>query len=181
MSSKLVVISCLVWMLLLLLLLAANSPAAASLCQLGNVASNYPHQALPNQQIQVNTTISGSCASDGEDYFSARVDLVDKLSNSTISSNSTPIGYNATDFSVTVENGVVTPSMNVTWPLEIDVYVTESGGVVGKYLFTTSNATIQVGVMPVPEFHSEPGLVIAIMVLAATLMIRRELSNPRRI
>lgn len=177
MSSKLVVcISCLVWMLLIV----ANSPAA-SLCQLGNVTSNYPHQALPNQQIQVSTTIAGSCASDGEDYFSARVDLVDKLSNSTISSNSTPIGYNATDFSVTVENVVVTPSMNVTWPLEIDVYVTESGGVVGKYLFTVSNATIQVGAMPVPELHAEPGLVISIMVLAATLMVRRKLSNPRRI
>ena len=175
MSFKIAIsMSCLVG---ILLILAPNSPVAASLCQLSNVTSAYPHEALPNQQIQVRTTITGSCASDGEDYFSARVDLVDKLRNSTISSNSIPIGYNATNFSVAVENVAVTPSLNVTWPLEVNVYVTESGGVSGKYLFASYNATIQVGPMPVPEIHAEPDLIISITLLVTTLMIVRK---PRR-
>ncbi len=76
-----------------------------------------------------------------------------------------------------VENVAVTPSLNVTWPLEVNVYVTESGGVIGKYLFVSYNATIQVGPMPVPELHAEPDLIISITLLVTTLMIGR---RPRR-
>ena len=158
----------------ILLVLVSNSPVSSSLCQLISVTSTYPHEATSNQQIQVSTTIAGSCVSDGEDYFSVRADLVDKLANSTISSNSVPIGYNARNFSVTVENIAVTPPLNVTWPLEIDVYVTEAGGVMGKYLLTVDNATIQVGTTPMPEFHVAPNLVISITLLATLLAIRRE-------
>lgn len=132
----------------ILLLLSSNPLASASLCQLSNLTLTYPHQALSNQQIQVSTTVEGSCVSDGEDYFSVRADLVDELTNSTPSTNSVPVGYNATHFSVTVENVAVTPQENVTWPLEVDVYVFESGGVTGKYLLAVENLTVQVGSMP---------------------------------
>jgi len=146
---------------------------SSSLCQLTGVTSTYPHYALPDQHIQVSTTIAGTCASDGEDYFSARVDLVDKLANMTISSNSTPIGYNAKNFSVTVENMAVTPSLNVTWPLEVDVYVTESGGVNGKYLLTVNDAIIQVGTLPMPEFRVDSNLAITALTITI-LMLRRK-------
>ena len=136
-----------------LLFLSTNPVASASLCQLGKVGSNYPHQSLPNQQIQVNTSVAGSCASDGENYFSIRVDVIDKHSNSMLSSNSVPIGYNAKNFSVIVQNVAVTPQGNVTWPLGIDVYVIESGGLNGKYLLMVDNATIQVGVPSAPELQ----------------------------
>ena len=164
----------------ILLMLCTNSPVSSSLCQLNSVASTYPHQALPNQPIQVNTTIAGSCASDGEDYFSVRVDLLDKLTNSTVASNSVPVGYNAKNFSVTIENSAVTPQLNVTWPLEIDVYVTESGGVMGKYLLTIDNATIQVGTVSMPEIQVTPGSVIPFMLLVTVLVIRLKDSKRRR-
>lgn len=157
----------------ILLMFSTNSAASASLCQLSNVASTYPHQALPNQQIQVSTNVAGSCASNGEDYFAVRVDLVDKLSNSMPSSNSVPVGYNAKNFSVTVENHAVTPHENVTWPLEIDVYVLESGGLAGKYLLRVDNATIQVGNMSMPEFNLAPSSVIPLTLLVTVLVIRQ--------
>ena len=157
-----------------LLILSVNSPVSASLCQLISVTSTYPHEALPNQQIRVNTTVAGSCASDGEDYFSVRADLVDKLVNSTISSNSIPVGYNAKNFSVIVENVAVTPPLNVTWPLEIDVYVTESGGLMGKYLLTVDNATIQVGTIPMPEYLVSPNLLISVPLLLTLLVMPRK-------
>jgi hypothetical protein len=163
----------------ILLILSTNSPASSSLCQLIGVTSDFPHQALSNQPIQVNTTVAGSCASDGEDYFSVRVDLLDKLTNSTISSNSVPVGYNAKNFSVMIANSAVTPQSNVTWPLEIDVYVIESGGVMGKYILSIDNATIQVGTMPMPEIQVTPGSVIPVMLLAAVLVIRLKSSNRR--
>jgi len=160
----------------IILILTAPS-ASSSLCQLSSVTSTYPHEAQPNQRIQVNTTVAGTCASDGEDYFSARADLVDKLANVTVSSNSTPIGYNAKNFSVTIENVAVTPSLNVTWPLEVYVYVTESGGVNGRYLLTVNNATVQVGTLPVPEFNFNSNL--AIIVLGITILMLRRKSKCR--
>jgi len=170
-------ISLVAGMFIVLIIPAAVS---SSLCTLASVTSIYPHEALPNQQIQVNTTIVGSCASDGEDYFSARVDIVDKLANSTISSNSIPIGYYAKNFSVTIQNVAVTPSQNRTWPLEIDVYVTESGGVNGKYSLTINNATIQVGTLPLPEFHINPNVMITTILLAAILIIRTQMRSSKR-
>ena len=163
------------------MILITTSAVSSSLCTLAGVTSTYPHEALPNQQIQVSTTIVGSCASDGEDYFSARADLVDKLANSTLSSNSIPIGYNAKNFSVTIQNVAVTPSVNGTWPLEVSVYVTESGGVNGKYLLTINNATIQVGTLPTPEFHVDPNVVVVAILLAAILMIRNRPSKRHRL
>ena len=152
---------------------STSSVASASLCQLSNVSSSYPHQALPNQQIQFSTNVVGSCDSDGEDYFAVRVDLVDSQSNSMSSSNSVPVGYNANNFSVTVENHIVTPHENMTWPLEIDVYVLESGGLAGKYLLRVDNATIQVGNMSMPEFNLAPNSIIPLTLLVAVLVVRQ--------
>jgi hypothetical protein len=171
-------VSLLAW---ILFMFSTSSVASASLCQLSNVSSSYPHQALPNQQIQVSTNVAGSCASNGEDYFAVRVDLVDRLSNSISSSNSVPVGYNAKNFSVTVENHAMTPNENVTWPLEIDVYVLESGGLTGKYLLRVDNATIQVGNMSMPEFNLAPSSMIPITLLVTVLVVRRrEFMQSRR-
>lgn len=141
---------------------------------------NYsiPQQAGPGQRIETGTTVSGSCISDGEDYYSVRVDLIDVPSSLIVSSNSTPIGYNATNFTVTVENMVTTPSNNGTWHIDVDVYVIRAGGTSGSYLLdyrTTSDATILVGaVTPIPEFSGPPILIVALSLFAfATTILRR--------
>ena len=77
-----------------------RSHGRGTICQTVTVSSTYPNQASPNQQVQVTTTVAGSCTSDGEDYFAVRVDLADGVSKSLLSSNSVPIGYNANNFSV---------------------------------------------------------------------------------
>ncbi len=165
----------------ILLLIQAGYVVTAARCQISNVSYVYPHQADPNQQITVNTVVSGSCASNGQDYYSVRVDLVDKLAGGPpISRNSTPIGYSASNFTVTAENSVTTPSNNVTWPLEVDVYVIRAGGTDGPALLdytTVGNATIQVGAIAVPEFPAFGGYT-AIVVLIATILILSQRSRP---
>jgi hypothetical protein len=109
-----------------------------------------------------------------------RVDLIDVPSSLIVSSNSTPIGYNATNFTVTVENMVTTPSNNGTWHIHVDVYVIRAGGTSGSYLLdyrTSSNATVLIGgPTPVPEYPRAPTLAIAIgfLVLPMALLRRRK-------
>ena len=145
-------------------------------CQISGVSYNYPGEALPSQQIQVQTTVLGSCASNGEDYYAVRVDLIDLQSSYIISSSDTPIGHNATDFNVTAVNPVTTPASNMTWPLQIHVYVIRAGGTNGMYLLdyqTMSNVTIQVGATPMPESQFSPMFIVTSLVLAILVLSRR--------
>jgi hypothetical protein len=171
-------------LILALFLLLTDSMVSGARCQISGVSYNYPDQALPSQQIQVETTVVGSCASTGEDYYSVRVDLVDMQSSYIISSSSTGIPYNdATHFNVTAVNPVVTPAANMIWPLQIHVYVIRAGGTNGVYLLdyqTVSNATIRVGATPIPEFRFSPGLMIMTTLGLAILTLYRRTSREGR-
>jgi hypothetical protein len=148
----------------------------AARCQVRNVSYVYPHQASPNQPIQIDTIVSGSCASTGQDYYHVRVDLVDELSNSTLSYSNAPIGYDANNFTVTAVNPATTPSENVTWLLQMHVYVIRAGGTSGPTLLdyqTTGNATIQVGATVVPEFRNPGYTVIVAATIAVLILLRR--------
>ncbi len=163
---------------IMIVLVPSRSIALTPRCQVGNISYAIPSQAAPHQRIETATSVKGSCASNGEDYYSIRVDLIDAPSSSIVSSNSTPIGYSATNFSVTVENTVITPSNNGTWHIDVDVYVIRAGGTSGFYLLdyrSTSNATIQIGLTSVPEYPQTPlfTLVIVLAAVAATLRRRR--------
>jgi hypothetical protein len=156
--------------------LLINSNVAAARCQISNVSYEYPRQAYPNEAIQVDTTVAGSCASTGLDYYAVRVDLVDLNSNYITSSSNTPIGYSATNFTVVATNSVTTPPSNGTWPLGIHVYVIRAGGTNGAYLLdyeAVSNATIQVGsATPVPEFYLDLGMTVFAALSAAVIIVR---------
>jgi hypothetical protein len=160
-----------------LILLLSNPSVSARRCQISDVTYAYPHQVSPNVQIRVETTVAGSCATNGEDYYSVRVDLVDASSSYIISSNSTPIGYFANNFTVTVENLPTTPSNNGTWSILIHVYVIRAGGTGGSYLLdytTVQNATIQIGPPPpIPEFPHGSNVAVAVLLCAALLIVRR--------
>jgi len=163
-------------LLVILVVVPSRSMALTPRCQVGNVSYKIPPQAAPAQRIQTATTVYGSCVTTGEDYYSIRVDLVDASSSSILSSNSTPIGYNATNFLVTVENTVTTPSNNGTWHFKVDVYVIRAGGTGGFFLLdyrSTANATIQVGTIPVPEFPQTAAFTLTVAVLAVALLRRR--------
>jgi len=168
--------------LLILMLSLSHSTVTAARCQISNVSYSIPEQAGPSQQIESSTNLTGSCESNGEDYYSVRVDLAEVSSGSIVSSNSTPIGYNATDFNSTVENFVTTPSSNGTWSLNIYVYVIRAGGTAGSYLLDYRNSTtvsIQVGEStPVPEFPLMQSLIAAITLSAAMSVLRRR-KRPR--
>ncbi|HUO42888.1 MAG TPA: hypothetical protein VMU35_07915 [Methylomirabilota bacterium] len=173
MNFKTVISSSLILGLQLILL---SSMVSGARCQISGVSYNYPGEALPSQQIQVQTTVLGSCASNGEDYYAVRVDLVDLQSSYIISSSDTPIGHNATDFNVTAVNPVTTPASNMTWPLQIHVYVIRAGGTNGVYLLdyqTMSNATIQVGATPMPESQFSSMFIVTSLVLAILVLSRR--------
>ncbi len=167
----------------LLVVLLSISSVAAARCHISSVSYAYPQQADPNRQIEVDTRVAGSCVSTGVDYYSLRVDLVDKNSSAILSSSSTPIGYSANNFTVGTQNFATTPSYNATWPLQMYVYVIRAGGTGGAYLLdykTVGNATIQVGAIAVPEFHVEPGFaVIAALAAASLMMTSRSRVRPR--
>lgn len=149
------------------------SPSAnASLCQTVGASTNYPHSALPNQVVSVTTTVAGSCTSDGEDYFAARVDLVDSVSSMVLSSNSTPIGYNANNFSVNVRNIATSPKSNETWTINVNTYLIQAGAASGKYLLNSTTITIQIGGEPLPEFQPAPLFILALIVVGLVLVKR---------
>ena len=145
-----------------------------SLCQSANVSSIYPTHAAPSQQIQVATTVSGSCTSDGEDYFSVRIDLMDNATGSILSANSARIGYNATNFHVTVQNSATTPSTNETWSLQINAYLVQAGGVSGQNLLNSTTAIIQVDGAPVPEFQSAAPILLAFVFGTVVIVMHRK-------
>jgi hypothetical protein len=157
----------------ILLVVVSRSTVAASLCQTVTVSSAYPHQAFPAQPLQVITSVAGSCTSDGEDYFSIRVDLLNGSSRSLLSSNSTPIGYNANNFSAKVENGVTAPSGNQTWPIEVDTYLIQAGGLSGTSLLNATTLTIQVGDTSLPEFPINYSFILLFALTATTLTLYR--------
>jgi len=170
---------------LLLLLLAgialtilASSPADASLCQTIRVLTGYPHSVSPNRNVSVTTTVAGSCTSDGEDYFAVRVDLADNVSDTILSSNSTPIGYNANNFSVAVQNTATSPKNNQTWTINVSTYLVEAGGTSGKYLLNSTDIAIQVGGSPLPEFQPAP---LLILVLAAIGLVSPRLKKAQQL
>jgi hypothetical protein len=163
-----------------LLMTISCSSVTASLCQTVTVSSTYPHQAFPNQRVEVVTTVTGSCTSDGEDYFAVRVDLVDKASKLTLATNSTMIGYNANNFSVHVDDAASTPSTNQTWPIEVNTYFIQAGGVSGKYLLNATTITVQVGAIPVPEFQIDNSLILSFVLLGITFALTRVKSPKNR-
>jgi len=176
-------ISYLVFVLLVSLTLFISNPSVfAARCQISNVSYGYPHQAETSQRILVTSTVTGSCVSNGEDYYLIRVDLVDIPSSLIVSSNSTSIGYQASNFTVTAENLVTTPGNNGTWHVAIYVYVIREGGTGGSYLLdyrTVGNASIQIGPpVAVPEFPSELTISIA-LVLCSTLLTVTRHKRPR--
>jgi len=178
-NFKTVTFSALILGLQLILLTSIVSGAR---CQISGVSYNYPGEAMPSQQIEVQTTVLGSCASNGEDYYAVRVDLVDLQSSYIISSSDTPIGHNATNFNVTAVNPVMTPAANMTWPLQVHVYVIRAGGTNGIYLLdyqTVSNATIQVGAAPMPESQFSPMFIIVTTFVLAILVLNRYRSRGR--
>jgi len=154
----------------------SHSSVAAARCQVSSPSYVVPSIAMPGQRIQTATSLNGSCTSNGEDYYSVRVDLIDASSGLILSDNSTPIGYNATHFAATVENTATAPSTNGTWNLNIDVYVIRAGGTAGANLLdyrNSTSATIQVGgSMPTPEFPTTLSLTLAVGLWAALAVLQ---------
>ncbi len=162
----------------------------ASYCQITNVSYDYPNQVMPSQKFSVSATVKGSCAA-GEDY-SLRVDVIDKNSGKIISSSRSRIlGYDVSNFLVTVSNSVTAPALAAAaWNIEVAVvvFVTTTSGfqdstsISLRDYSTVRYAAIQVGsYQPVPEFPAQaPALVLA-FVIASLLSIRsRRILNEKR-
>jgi len=165
----------------ILLVAGRSSPVAAGYdyCKITGVSYDYPREAQPGQRIRVNTTVNGSCVTDQMKYYSVRVDLVDLTSGNTITIGSSPIGYKAENFSVTVTDVATTPSTpNASWPVQVRVYVMNAGGGGGPggvYLIaysSTANATIQISsATPVPEIPSSVLTLAFVLALVSVLSI----------
>ncbi len=175
MNPRILLCACLVAAVFLITISTSN--VAAQSCQKVTVSSNYPKQATPNAQVQVTTTIDGTCLSGPEDYFSVRVDITDSVSKALLSSESAPLGYATTNFSVSVQNSASTPADNGTWLIEIDSYLFIDGQ--ASHLNSTMG-TIQVGGTPVPEFPPEFSLVLLLTITAALSLYGRKFPKKQR-
>jgi hypothetical protein len=180
------VILYLVIILLFLELITARSTVGASYCQIASVSFNYPSQVVTDQKFSVSSTVKGSCAA-GDDYpYSVRVDVIDKNSGHLISSSGSHIvGYNASNFSVTLSNSVTAPGVPTqAWNIEIvlAVLVTttigpqDATGYIIRDYSTIGYATIQVGsTQAVSEFPAvNPVISLSFaLALAVALMLAR--------
>jgi hypothetical protein len=103
------------------------------------------------------------------------VDLLDGDTKTVLSANSAKIGYDANNFSVTVQNVATAPSTNQTWSLEIDTYLIQAGGTSGQSLLNATTILIQVGGdTPVPEFQIDTSLVfVAVFGVASIILFPR--------
>lgn len=140
--------------------------ASASLCQRVETSTRYPQMALPGKVISVTTAVVGSCTSDGEDYFAVRVDLVDKKSSAILSSNSTPIGYDANNFSVKVHNSAASPRTSQTWAVDVNTYLIEAGAASGGYLLNSTSIAIRIGNDPLGELQPARLSILVLAVIA---------------
>ena len=168
---------CVILIAVIAFLISSMPPANATLCQKTAVSFSYPRQASENQVVRISSMVAGSCVSDGEDYFAVRVDLVDNFTGAILASNSTPIGYDANNFSVTVWNAAVTPKSNESWPVVVNTYLIQAGATSGKYLLNENTITIQVGDIPLPEFPFNPPYALAVALITAALLTYGNRSN----
>ena len=180
---KLMLVMVSVFMIMIVVL--GTSSVSGALCQIHGVSYTFPRQVLPNQQIQVGSTVAGSCVTGSTRFYLLRADLSDKRSGLIISSNSTPIGYDARNFTVTVTNGATAPQgSNATWPLEVHVYVILAGGGGGSYLLDFSSVgeiQIQVGSNAIPEFPRQPVTALLLMgSLGLTIILTRSRRRLKR-
>lgn len=173
-GSRAALCSCLI--LAVLFVMISGSNVAAQSCKKVTVSSNYPTQAAPQEQVQVTTTIAGQCISGPEDYFSVRVDVADQVSKALLSSESAPIGYSITNFTVNVQNSVTTPKGNLTWVIEIDSYLIIDAQ---ESHLNSTTGSIQVGSTPVPEFQAGHSLVLLVALTVTLILYRRRLHNCR--
>ena len=172
MGARTALCSCLILAVLFSMISSFN--VAGQSCHQVTVSSNYAKQAAPNEQVQVTTTIAGSCTSGPEDYFSARVDVTDSVSKALLSSNSVPIGYSVTNFSVSVQNSVTTPSSNLTWLIDIDSYLIIDAQ---ESHLNSTTGSIVVGNTPVPEFQADYSLVLLLALTTTLVLYRRQPHN----
>jgi hypothetical protein len=107
-----------------------------------------------------------------------RVDLVGNATDTVLSSNSTPIGYNADNFSVRVENRMLSPQGNETWLVDANTYLTQAGAISGKYLLNTTAIMIQIGDNPLPEFQFNSSFQAALAVIGTILAL--SIAKPRK-
>jgi len=170
---------CVILIVGIVFLISSMPSANATLCQKVAVSYNYPRQAGEDQVVRVSSTVAGSCVSDGEDYFAVRVDLADNFTGAILASNSTPIGYDANNFSVTVWNAAVTPKSNESWPVVVNTYLIQAGATSGKYLLNGTTITIQVGDSTLPEFAFNPAYALAVALIPAAFLTYGKHPNRR--
>ncbi len=172
--------------------LTGLSTVHASYCQITNVSYNYPGLVMPGQKFSVSTTVTGSCAA-GDDYnYSVRADVIDRNSGKIISSSRSRIlGYNTSNFIVTVPDSVTAPALaTAAWNIEVAVAVfhtattglQDSTSMSVRDYSTVGYATIQVGsYQPVPEFAvGDPALVLAFVIASLLSIWSRRMLNEKR-
>jgi len=109
-------------------------------CQINSWSPNYPSQVSPGQTVQVTSTINVAC-SQWRTFYTARVDLVNKVTGQWYSTSEFQIGWQP-DVNATISNSATAPQTAGRWPLEFNLYIFEEGSQDGNTLHDTLNINV---------------------------------------
>jgi len=109
-------------------------------CQINSWSPNYPSQVSPRQTVQVTSTINVAC-NQWRTFYTARVDLVNKVTGQWYSTSEFQIGWQP-DVNATITNSATAPQTAGQWPLEFNLYIFEEGSQDGNTFHNTFNINV---------------------------------------
>ena len=109
-------------------------------CQINSWSPNYPSQVSPGQTVQVTSTINVAC-SQWRTFYTARVDLVNKVTGQWYSTSEFQIGWQP-DVNATITNSATAPQTAGRWPLEFNLYIFEEGSQDGNTFHNAFNINV---------------------------------------
>jgi len=103
------------------------TPLYASLCQISNIAYDYPQKVAPSQSFSTTVNVSGVCVRNFDNSYMVRVDL-SSMSGQILSSNFGSVGYGTgQSWQVTVSNKITAAVSGSNWQIRFNVYVFGNG------------------------------------------------------
>jgi len=109
-------------------------------CQINSWSPNYPSQVSPGQTVQVTSTINVAC-SQWRTFYTARVDLVNRVTGQWYSTSEFQIGWQP-DVNATISNSATAPQTAGRWPLEFNLYIFEEGSQDGNTFHNPFNINV---------------------------------------
>jgi len=109
-------------------------------CQINSWSPSYPSQVNPGQTIHITSTLNVACGQ-WRTYYTARVDLVNRVTGQWYSTTEFQIGWQP-DVNATITNSATAPQTAGPWQVQYNLYIFEEGSQDGNTLHDTLNINV---------------------------------------